>query len=246
MMAGKSLLYEACIQQIVRDPLDRAAFPKGAPRVVDVFRLLDGSICFSMDLIQNAKPLSDLLPPVSDLTPLLLDILLNLTAMLAHLEADIGMNHRDLKPSNLLVETHEPRPRTLRVHGTSYSVLSSITITLIDFGFSCIGDVGTGKADVAIGDVYGSGDPCPKRGRDLFMFLAFLYMECGKRIAPDLRRLFGTWLQNGKTGLLSKLETYGHEFDQWIYFITGNEQVAAFDCYPVRVFRDLVQLGKVE
>ena len=246
LLPGKSLLYEACIQQIVRDSLDRGSFVKGAPRVVDVFRLLDGSICFSMDLIQNAKPLGDLIASTAELTPLLLDVLLNLTAMLAHLEADIGMNHRDLKPSNLLVETHEPRPRLLTLGGLPYSVLSSYSITLVDFGFSCIGNSTTRRSDLALGDVYGLTDPCPKKGRDLFMFLAFLYMECGKRIAPDVRRLFGSWLQNGKTGLLAKIDTYGHEFDQWIYFITGNEQVAAFDCCPSRVFQDLVTLGKVK
>jgi serine/threonine protein kinase len=245
LIPGKSLLYEACIQQIVRDSLDRGGFAKGAPRVHDVFRLLDGSVCFSMDLVENARPLSALLQDASDLTPLILDVLLNLTAMLAHLETDIGMNHRDLKPSNLLVEIHEPRTRLLTVHGTGHRILSSYTITLIDFGFSCIGDSTTQRADLAIGDVYGVADPCPKRGRDLFMFLAFLYMECGTRIQPDLRTLFGKWLQNGKTGLLAKLDTYGHEFDQWIYFITGNEQVAAFDCYPLRVFSDLVKLGKL-
>ena len=226
----------------MRDSLDRGGFEKGAPRVVDVFRLLDNSICFSMDLIQNAKPLSDLLASCgpAELTPLLLDVLLHVTAMLAHLEADLGMNHRDLKPSNLLVETHEPRERRLTVGDKTARILSPHTITLIDFGFSCVGNASSQKADLAIGDVYGVADPCPKPGRDLFMFLAFLYMECGKRIAPDLRQLFGAWLQNGKTGLLAKLDTYGHEFDQWIYFITGNEQVAAFDCSPSRVFRDLV------
>ena len=241
LLPGKSLLYEACIQQIVRESLDRGSFDKGAPRVHDVFRLLDGSISFSMDLIQNARPLGVLIASTADLTPLILDVLLNLTAMLAHLETDIGMNHRDLKPSNLLVETHEPRARLLAVDGSVHRILSTHTITLVDFGFSCIGDTGTQKADLALGDVYGSADPCPKKGRDLFMFLAFLYMECGTRIQPDLRRLFGQWLQNGKTGLLAKLDTYGHEFDQWIYFITGNEQVAAFDCGPSRVFRDLVR-----
>jgi len=236
LLPGKSLLYEACIQQLVRLSLDRGGFPNGAPRILEVFRLLNGSVSCSMDLVRNAKPLSDLIASCTELTPLILDVLLHVSAMLAHLETDIGMNHRDLKPSNLLVETHEPRERVLCVEGRPYRILSPHTITLIDFGFSCIGEL-------AIGDVYGSADPCPKKGRDLFMFLAFLYMECGRRIAPDLRRLFGQWLQNGKTGLLSKLDRYGHEFDQWIYFITGNERVASFDCYPGRVFQDLLAIG---
>jgi len=112
----------------------------------------------------------------------------------------------------------------------------------VDFGFSCIGNRETQKSDLAIGDVYGVLDPCPKEGRDLYMFLAFLYIDCGPRIAADLRACFGKWLQNSTTGILAKIDRMGHDFDPWIYFITGSERITRFGCGPEAVFRDLIAL----
>jgi len=241
LIPGKSLLYEACIQQIVKDSLDRGGFIRGAATVHDVFKLHDDSICFSMDIFQHAKPLSVLIQqlPDSELTQFILEILIQLCAMLWHLSTDIGMNHRDLKPSNIMVESHDERELSLRVLERTIKIKSRITLSLIDFGFSCIGSNETQAADLAIGDVYSAADPCPKEGRDLFMFLAFLYMDCKSRIGADLRDLFAKWLQNNVTGILPKIDTYGHEFDQWIYFITGNERIRKFNCCPCNVFNDL-------
>jgi len=150
---------------------------------------------------------------------------------------------RDLKPSNLMIEKRtEPVPITLRVGFDVITLQSHYTISLIDFGFSCIGNQETQKADLAIGNVYGTGDPCPKEGRDLYMFLAFLYIECGSKLAPDLKACFGSWLQESTTGILKKIDRMGHEFDPWIYFITGSERIKKFSCGPAAVFRDLIAL----
>jgi hypothetical protein len=124
----------------------------------------------------------------------------------------------------------------------SITIQSNYTISLIDFGFSCIGNKRTRRSDIAIGDVYGIHDPCPKEGRDLYMFLAFLYIECRTRIIPDLRACFGKWLQNSTTGILGKLDRMGHEFDPWIYFITGSDTILKFGSHPESVFHDLIQL----
>lgn len=243
LIPGKSLLYEACIQQMVRDSLDRGGFDRAAAEVHDIFKVSDGSTCFSMDMFEEAVPLSVLISrlPDADLTSLVLELLLQVSAMLHHLATDLGMNHRDLKPSNIMVETRKQSHKiALQVDGHRISIHSHVSISLIDFGFSCIGREDTQVSDLAIGDVYPAADPCPKRGRDIFMFLAFLYMDCGKRIGEDLRALFSKWLQNDVTGILRKIDRYGHEFDPWIYFITGNEGIRKFDCCPKNIFRDLV------
>lgn len=242
LIPGKSLLYEACIQQMVKDSLDRGHFVRAAAAVHDVFKLSDGSICFSMDIFEEAVPLSVLIQRLqnTDLTSLVLELLLQLSAMLYHLATDLGMNHRDLKPSNIMVEMRkQSKPLVLKVDAHRITIHSQMSISLVDFGFSCIGRTGSQVSDLAIGDVYSSADPCPKDGRDLYMFLAFLYMDCGKRIGEDLRILFGKWLQNDVTGILRKIDRYGHEFDPWIYFITGNERIRKFECCPERIFQDL-------
>jgi len=229
----------------VRESLIRGGFVRGAAQVYDVFKLKDRSVCFSMEVFQEARPLSVLLPtiPDSEITGAILELLLQLSAMLGHLSADIGMNHRDLKPSNLMLEFHTPRPLQLKVGSHSVTIQSRFTLSLVDFGFSCIGSTDTQVSDIAIGDVYSGADPCPKDGRDLFMFLAFLYMDCGARIQPDLKRCFAKWLHNGATGILGKIDKLGHEFDPWIYFITGSERIRHFDSTPEAIFMDLKALS---
>jgi serine/threonine protein kinase len=241
---GRSLLYEACIQQIVKLSLTRGGFPRGAAAVYDVFGL-DKCVCFSMEVFQDAVPLTVLLPTLNDreVTQVILELLLQLCAMLYHLEHDIGMNHRDLKPSNLMIETRAtPVPMTLKVGQQTVTIQSKYTISLIDFGFSCIGNRETQKSDIAIGEVYGPLDPCPKVGRDLYMFLAFLYIDCGGRAAKDLKACFSKWLNNHSTGILEKIDKMGHEFDPWIYFITGTDRIMKFGTSPENVFQDLIKL----
>lgn len=242
---GRSLLYEACIQQIVKMSLNRGGFPRGAAAVYDIFRTTDSCVCFSMEVFQDAVPLTVMLPTLTEaeVTQVILELLLQLCAMCYHLETDIGMNHRDLKPSNLMIETRATAvPMTLRVGTQSITIQSKYTISLVDFGFSCVGNRDSQKADIAIGDVYGSFDPCPKPGRDMYMFLAFLYIDCGSRIAADLRACFGKWLQNNTTGILGKIDKMGHDFDPWIYFITGSDRILKFGSSPEAVFGDLVRL----
>jgi len=243
LIASKSLLFEACIQQLVHLSLARAGFSQGAAPVYDVFQLKDRSVCFSMAVFQSAIPLTILLQKEGDLTGLLLEILLQLSAMLWHLAQDLGMNHRDLKPSNLMIETHLPKPLTLKVRSRTLVLQSRYTVSLVDFGFSCIGNKETLSSDIAIGDVYSLRDPCPKEGRDLYMFLAFLYADCGSRLAPELKTCFAKWLQDGSTRILEKIDQFGHDFAPWIYFITGSERIRKFDCCPADVFEDLRRLA---
>ena len=244
LIPGRSLLYEAAIQQIVNQSLTRGGFIRAAAAVYDVFKTTDRCVCFSMEVFQNAVPLTIFLPTLTEITPIIVELLLQISAMLYHLATDIGMNHRDLKPSNLMIEERAgPVPMLLRVGSQSITIQSRYTISLIDFGFSCIGSIQTQKADLAIGEVYGIHDPCPKEGRDLYMFLAFLYIECGTKLTPDLCGCFGKWLQNSTTGILKKIDRMGHDFDPWVYFITGSERISKFESSPLRVFSDLVSLG---
>ena len=248
MVIGKSLLYEACMQQMVKDSLDRGGFVRGAAAVHDVFRLHDSSVCFSMEIFQTAQPLNVVISTIRDaeLTPMLLEILLQLCAMLWHLASDIGMNHRDLKPSNLMVEVHEPRSLVLQVGTERVEITSRYTLSLVDFGFSCIGQSDTQMSDLSLGaGIYSKLDPCPKGGRDFYMFLAFLYIDCWRRLRNDFRSYFVKWLQDDVTGIVGKLERHGLEFDKWIYFITGNERIQSFGSDPCTIFQDLLILATV-
>ena len=240
-IAGRSLLYEALLQDKVQQSLEKGGFPTGAPRVHDIFKLRDGSVCFTMELIEAAETLETVLASAADgdLATILVEALLQVCAMIWHLETALGMNHRDLKPSNLLVRRHAPVARTLVIGERRLEIESRFTITFIDFGFSCMGSAVTQKADIALSTVYAASDPCPKQGRDMYSFLAFIYAELWNRLPADLACLFENWLHvpgAKMTGFLRKNKTAAKD---WIYFLTGNVDIKAFDCCPCRIVGDL-------
>lgn len=242
---GKSLLYEALIQDKVQKTLIEGGFPTGAPKVLDIFKLHDGSVCFTMEIIEATETLQEILEKTKSelMAPLLVESLLQVSAMLWYLETRIGMNHRDLKPSNLLVRKHEPTHKILKIDDVELSITSKFTLTFIDFGFSCIGSAESQKADIALSAVYHPADPCPKEGRDLYSFLAFIYAEHWNKLPVDLRCLFESWLTVPGTKIVDFLRKHKGNAKDWIYFLTGNIEIKKFDCCPCKIVGDLRKFG---
>lgn len=242
---GKSLLYEALIQDKVQQSLIEGGFPTGAPKVLDIFKLHDGSVCFTMEIIEAAETLQEVLDKAKpeEMAPILVESLFQVCAMLWYLETRIGMNHRDLKPSNLLVRKHEPISKTLKIGELELPIVSKFTLSFIDFGFSCIGSIETQKSDIALSSVYHPADPCPKEGRDLYSFLAFIYAEHWAKLPTDLRCLFETWLTVPGTKIVEFLRKHKGTAKDWIYFLTGNIEIKKFDCCPCRIVGDLKKFG---
>jgi len=197
ILAGKSLLQEACIQKLVHDHMVEIGFPTGAPRILHIFKLRDDSVCFAMEPIQHAQILDTYLKTVSTahMPSLLVECLLQLSAMIWYLNNKIGINHRDLKPSNFLIVEHEPQRKVLIIENEIIEISSRYSLTLIDFGFSCLGSVKTRISDMSLSTVYSKQDPCPKDGRDLYLFLGLLYTDYHTRLPPTLSCLFEMWLE---------------------------------------------------
>jgi len=244
IIAGKSLLYEACIQKLVSEHLEIIGFPTGAPKIVSIFSLLDGSICFAMEQIDNTTTLSELLGNCSldKMSEIVVECLLQMCAMLWYLESEIGINHRDLKPSNFLVCSHKPEEKALIIDDEIIEITSRYTVTFIDFGFSCIGSMETRKADISLSTVYSKKDPCPKDGRDLYLFLAFLFMEFYTKLDDGLMRLFIKWLEIPGVNMPRFLMKYGVKSKDWIYFYTGNPNINGFNTCPFKIIKDLVNV----
>lgn len=241
ILAGKSLLQEACIQKLVHDHMIQIGFPTGAPRVLHIFKLRDESICFAMEPIQRSQILDTYLKtvPIIQLSPLLVDCLLQLSAMIWYLNNNIGINHRDLKPSNFLIVEHEPRRKVLMIENEIIEISSRYSLTLIDFGFSCLGSVKTRIPDMSLSTVYPKLDPCPKDGRDLYLFLGLLYIDYYSRLPPTMRSLFETWLQESGSTLCHFMRKDGDNAKEWLYFMTANEKILVFRSYPARILHDL-------
>lgn len=244
---GKNLLYEACIQLAVGDYLKENGFPTGAPRVVRIFKLNDGSVCFAMDSIEQAVTFDRYLEGLSPsrIQSVIVECLFQLCSMMWHLSSHMGMNHRDLKPSNFLIVEHsKPLLRIITIGNEIIELSSSFSLTLIDFGFSCIGTMDTKKSIVSLSSVYSILDPCPKEGRDMYLFLGLFYIDFHEILTADLKRLFEQWLEvSSSTNLCHFIRKNPDKnvAKKWLYFIAGNEAIKEYQSCPVRIIRDLHQ-----
>lgn len=241
IIAGKSLLYEAAIQKLVGENLSRIGFPTGAPQVISVFRLRDNSVCFAMEEMAGATTLDKYLEsmPASSISSIIVDCLFQLSAMVWYLDASLGINHRDLKPSNFLITTHEPKTRILQIEDEIIEIESKYSLTFIDFGFSCLGSTETHISDISLSTVYSKADPCPKEGRDMYLFLAFLYIDFHSKLPQKLMQLFESWLHIPGSNILGFMQKDKKNCKDWIYYIAGNENIKQFNCPPCRIIKDL-------
>jgi serine/threonine protein kinase len=242
ILSGKSLLYEALLQKLVNESLLRVGFSTGAPKPLCVFQLQDHSIGFAMEQIHGAITLDTYLAsiPLSFLSNVIIDCLLQLCAMIWHLNSTLGINHRDLKPSNFLIVVHDtPIRKVLQVEKECLEVDSKHSLTFIDFGFSCLGSTDTHVSDISLSTVYSKSDPCPKEGRDMYLFLAFLYIDYHAKLPPQLLSLFEQWLDIPGSNLCHFMKKDKENSKKWLYFITGNESITSFRSCPIKIIRDL-------
>jgi serine/threonine protein kinase len=239
--SGKSLLYEACIQKLVRENLTNIGFPTGAPEVLCIFKLKDNSICFAMEQILGSLTLDKFLESIdtSKISNVIIDCLLQLSAMIWYLESTLGINHRDLKPSNFLIRKHEPKILVLQIENEILEIESKYSLTFIDFGFSCLGSTETLVSDISLSTVYSKDDPCPKEGRDMYLFLAFLYIDFYSKLPSKLLILFESWLHIPGSKIINFMKKDKTLSREWIYYITGNENIKNFNCSPCRIVKDL-------
>jgi serine/threonine protein kinase len=244
---GKNLFYEACIQKIVGESLSLIGFPTATPKIIDIFKLYDGSVCFSMEPVQGAMTLDKYLNLISSsqFSKTIIDCLLQLLSMNWHLNSVLGINHRDLKPSNFLIVPHQTSfTKILSIHNEIIEISSNYTLTMIDFGFACIGSTETQISDLSLSSVYPVNDPCPKDGRDLYLFLSLLYMDYHTKLSGTLKTLFESWLEvpENDTDICSFIRKNHKKSELWLYFLAGNENIKKFKSCPLRILHDLQAL----
>ena len=243
IMPGKSLLYEACIQKLVGDSLRNIGFPTGAARILSIFRLRDNSVCFAMEQIDNAMTLDKYLETtnINTISSVLIDCLLQLCAMLWYLDTTLGINHRDLKPSNFLIVEHEPINKVLQIGVDIFEIQSKYSLTFIDFGFSCLGSTETHISDISLSTVYSKLDPCPKEGRDMYLFLSLLYIDFHSKLPAKLLTLFESWI-NISSIMNTFMRKDKKHSKNWIYYIAGDIRIKQFNSIPSRIVKDLKAL----
>jgi serine/threonine protein kinase len=243
-----SLLMEACIQHVVRNGLKIYGFMNHVPRVIEIFQLLDGSICFAMDQVEGATTLDTYLNhyPSHDLSKCIIEILYQVVMMVWYMNHGLGINHRDLKPSNFLIRVQDALERySLRMNHLHVEWSTHYHLHLIDFGFACGGSRENRKPYLSLSTVYSDTDPCPKDGRDLFLFLTLIYADYHSRMSSLLRSLFESWIEIKGSNLCAFIQKDKNMAMQWLYFLAGSPNVKVLPCSPQQVIMDLLRIRNV-
>jgi hypothetical protein len=102
-----------------------------------------------------------------------------------------------------------------------------------------MGSTETRIPNISLSTVYSITDPCPKEGRDMYLFIAFLYIDYYKKLLPKLLELFESWLDISSSNLCTFMRIDKENSKKWLYFMTGNEQIKKFNPCPCKIVKDL-------
>jgi len=245
---SRMTVYEPCLQQMVRQGFARCGLPDHVPRVLEVFVLHRGEICFAMEEVEGGVVMDAYLreegQTIEEVSRRIMEILWHVAVMVSVMNDRLGVNHRDLKPSNFLLRRRmDPVTHTVPVEGmpdASLTWQTTLHLSLIDFGFACAGSLETRRAHLSLSAVYSRADPCPKDGRDMFLFLGYLYSDYHKTMTQELRGWFEEWLAIPGSDLCGFLRKDNDISKRWLYYLSGSENVFQLRSCPVTVLRRLL------
>lgn len=186
-----------------------------------------------------------------------LEILAQTAYILHYLQSRLRLNHRDVKVNNLMVRARkEPVILTLG----DVSVPTMFEITLIDFGFACVGCPPPRAPNTVFqaGSWFPMGELCCKQGRDLaqLLYCVHCYFPLNTYLPAALWSAVRGWMQipwsggvadafHGftKEGRPRRAGAAGKpEYHTGIYEFLRRSDVDPVACAPVTVFRECARL----
>lgn len=246
-VTNEFFIKEAIVQKEVAHCLQENGFERGCPDVLDLFKLYDGTICFSMEMFYGAERMDNFVRKFdkSDIThfsSFIIELIVQVVSMLDLLQKKLGLNHRDLNTSNILIQTQNKQtPIHLeKIIGRKLCISTKYFITLIDFGISCMG------CEIKLGSIYPKNDLCPKPGRDIFLFIALFFCDFNKFIVGPLRNCFRKWIEKDYGNFSGRklwkfLNRFDHS-DYWIYWLSSHTKIREFPFVSLNIIKDLESL----
>lgn len=239
-----SFIKEAIIQKEAANCLRENGFERGCPNVLDIFKLNDGTTCFSMEMFYGAERMDSFIRKfdkscIVEFSGFMIELITQVVCMLDILQNRLKLNHRDLNISNILIQKKPiGTPINLeKIIGKKLCISTQYHITIIDFGISCMG------CGIRLGDIYPPNDVCPKPGRDIFLFLTLFFSNFKKYIIGPLRGCFKKWIERDY-GVVSgrrlwKFLNRIENGDYWIYWLSGQSKISEFPFQSKNIIRDL-------
>jgi serine/threonine protein kinase len=245
-----SLLVEGLLQSIAHVTLKQYAFPNAVPRVLHFIEHPEFGSTLVLERIPRAQLFSDYLKsnflwetPCYENDMIFLNVIIQVASYIAILETVLGMNHRDLKGTNvLMVAPVDLYSKTIVLKSHSWKFKSHLEISIIDFGFTCIGK---GKQILSAGDFISETDFCPKEGRDMFLFLSSLWnVELfRKSLTPKIVGLFERWLTVSNKNWASWLSTPPEKNMMSVYLLTSGNLFRSPSCSPLAILKDISSIA---
>jgi serine/threonine protein kinase len=248
-----SLIIEGLLQSCAHVALKRYGFPEAIPRVLNIVALPEAGVSLVLQRIPNSRMFAEYLKTnfqwghsCQDNDDLVLQIIVQVATYMAILEYELSMNHRDLKSTNvLMIAPVDEFKREVVCGPHSWSFRSKLQVSIIDFGFSC---VGSHLKDIVLsaGNYLPETDLCPKDGRDLFLFLASLWAipEFRVSVSAPVQELFENWLVDSK----------GKNWADWLcvndkdnlvsmYLLCSSSSFFSVRCQPIFMLMDIHKLA---
>jgi serine/threonine protein kinase len=130
-----------------------------------------------------------------------LEIMAQVAFILHNLQTYLRLNHRDVKVNNIMIRKGRD-PIVLELDGLSFA--SGLELTLIDFGFACVG-CPPPKQPMTVfqaGSWFPMGELCCKAGRDLAQLIYCIncYFPIDEYLTLDVAAAVRAWMQIPWTG----------------------------------------------
>ena len=172
--------------------------------------------------------------------------------ILHYMQCSLRLNHRDVKVNNIMIR-RRATPVTLELDGDSLT--SDFELTLIDFGFACVGCPPPAPPLTAFqaGSWFPMGELCCKEGRDLaqLIYCIHCYFSLEQYLTPAIAAAVRSWMQIGWSGGVAD-GLYGFtkegrprrtgakgapEYHTGIYEFLRRPDVDPTACAPLAVFK---------
>jgi serine/threonine protein kinase len=234
---------EGFIQWLAQKTL--AGLGNRIPPVFDILELPDESVGFIMAEFIEARLCSSYLATSSTMNKDILHVLAQSAILLQVLEDTLALDHRDLKADNLLIL---PEPSSVSYICTKggvrkrYTITSPFTVSIVDFGFACLGsDLSLTEVDAGEGTLPPL-DPCPKDGRDLFHLIVSLYgvEAIRSELSGELHETFIQWMELRGKPCASLAERWSHS--EWVYLLTSRKEFTHPACTPRAILEKIAAL----
>lgn len=185
------------------------------------------------------------------------EVLAQVAYILHHLQIVLRLNHRDVKVNNILVRKRK-EPFSLELE--EYTLWTCYEVTLIDFGFACVGCPPPRAPMTAFqaGSWFPFGELCCKVGRDLaqLLYCIHCYFPLTDYLPAEVVMAVRSWMQipwsGGVADGLHGFTKEGRprrsgatgipEYHTGIYEFLRRPDVDPVACAPSSVFRECVRL----